>query len=181
MCPKPRLPFVVTKTKPHENHRSFLASLILASIIPMSCDKILAFNYSPPIWGFRGHWWEAAAASFALLRNKLPLVCLSKPTGALRHTEKEVFDLCHTSVGTFYGWREGVSVWYLVMVDIYGKSYWRVGPPYYIDHRPSLVSWTSPDVHVGICNFGFLPNRRHQMWKHEIINSSFTKIFWSYS
>ena len=51
MCPKLRLPSVVTKTKPvpNENHRSFLASLILASIIPMSCDKILAFNYSPPI------------------------------------------------------------------------------------------------------------------------------------
>ena len=49
MCPKLRLPSVVTKTKPDENHRSFLASLILASIIPMSCDKILAFNCSPPI------------------------------------------------------------------------------------------------------------------------------------
>ena len=124
MCPKPRLPSVVTKTKPvpDENHRSFLAS-----IIPMSCDKILAFNYSPPIWGFRGHWWEAAAASFAHFRNKLPLVCLSKPTGALRHTEKEVFDLCHTLWAHFMAEGRRVRLifgdgWYLWQVILEGGS-----------------------------------------------------------
>ena len=134
----------------------------------MSCDKISAFNYSGPIWGFQGHWREAATTSLqpleepssAQIASRLPL---KTNWSAQTHTEGGCWKR-FTGRGncTFYGWREGVSIWYLVMVDIYGKSYWRVGPLYYIDHRPSLVSWTSPDVRVRICNFdfGFLQIRK---------------------
>ena len=116
------------------------------------------------------HWREAATCCLLPSASRGALVCTNCLSSASQN-QLERSDTHGREGGfgkdlwrgcTFYGWREGVSIWYLVMVDIYGKSYWRVGPPYYIDHRPSLVSWTSPDVHGGICNFdfGFL-----QMWK----------------
>ena len=117
-----------------------------------SCDKISAFNYSGPIWGFhQGHWQEAPAAPSLPSASRGTLVCtncLSSPSqNQLERSDTHRRRFWKRFMGrgncTFYGWREGVSIWYLVMVDIYGKSYWRVGPPYYIDHRPSLVSWTS--------------------------------------
>ena len=58
-----------TKIKPLPPEKYTLGSLSWVScvadsrIIPMSCDKISAFNYSGPIWGFQGHWGEAATTS----------------------------------------------------------------------------------------------------------------------
>ena len=163
----------LTKIKPLGCHLRSTVSLLWVScvagsrIIPMSCDKISAFNYSAPIWGFSAcHWREAATCCLLPSASRGALVCTNCLSSAsqnqLERSDTHGWEGGFWRGWTFYGWREGVSIWYLVMVDIYGKSYWRVGPPYYIDHRPSLVSWTSPDVHGGICNFdfGFL-----QMWK----------------
>ena len=92
--------------------------------------------------------WSVEDPLPSQIASPLPLENQLERSGTHTEIEEKVLEKIYV-----HGWREGVSIWYLVMVDIYGQSYWRVGPPYYIDHRPSLVSWTSPDVRPGICNF----------------------------
>ena len=151
MCPKPRLRCYQNKASAKWKSSQF-------SRVTDSRE-----HHSHVVWQDLGFQLLAAHLRFPLMRGSCRLLQplqqqiasrLPLQTNRSAQTDREGgFWFMSHAVGTFYGWREGVSVWYLVMVDIYGKSYWRVGPPYYIDHRPSLVSWTSPDVRPGICNF----------------------------
>ena len=123
MCPKLRLPSVVTKTKPvpNENHRSFLASLILASIIPMSCDKILAFNYLRfPRPLMRG--------SCRLLRPLQQQIASRLPLQTNRSAQRRRFLIYVTRCGHIL-WLKGRRVrlifgdgWYLWQVILEGGS-----------------------------------------------------------
>ena len=150
-----------------------------------SCDKISAFNYSGPIWGFhQGHWREPPP--FSLSRNprlhKLPLVCLSKPTGAFRHTQqmrRRLLEKIYGAGQLHILWLKGRRVhlifgdgWYLWQVILEGGSplLHRSPPlPCLMDitrcPRPNLQFW-----------FWFSPDKKVDIFWHHLMSqfSNFT-------
>ena len=115
---KPLLP-----EKNSDQFCGFLASLILASF-PCRVTR----SWLSTIWGFRGHWWEAAAASFDPLEQQIASrLPLQTNRSAQTHREGGFWFMSHQRGHIL--WLKGRRVrlifgdgWYLWQVILEGGS-----------------------------------------------------------